>query len=316
MSRIVRLSLPTPFPVGPVNVYLVPGAVPTLVDTGLDLGDNRDHLAAAIDAHLGGRLAQVLLTHGHIDHAGLAGWLQSTYGALVHVHAGDRQSVEEGHDVDRRVERGDRAHFIRAGFPVDRFDRATRRFNKLVRCWTPVTVDGELVAGQPVDVGDESWQVSHHPGHARGQVCLRAPDGTGLAGDLLIRGLSTIAFFDKGDPADGLGLERHIASLEAFAADPPRRVGAGHREWIEDPPAELRRGLADIAARLDEVAALLTDTPRSPWDVARELFEEPAGDQAWLATAEVLGVLEVLERRGRAAQQGGGEGLAYVAAAP
>ena len=33
-SRIHTLEIPTPFPVGPVNVYLIEGREPALIDTG------------------------------------------------------------------------------------------------------------------------------------------------------------------------------------------------------------------------------------------------------------------------------------------
>ena len=46
--------------------WLIPGRVPTLVDAGT--GDPR-HLAALEDALAGATLAQVLVTHGHGDHA-------------------------------------------------------------------------------------------------------------------------------------------------------------------------------------------------------------------------------------------------------
>ena len=51
--------------------WLIPGRVPTLIDAGA--GDPR-HLAAIVEALGGAALAQVLVTHGHTDHAaGAAG---------------------------------------------------------------------------------------------------------------------------------------------------------------------------------------------------------------------------------------------------
>lgn len=44
--RIVPLSLPTPYPVGPVNAYLLPGPPVTLVDCGPKTDDARAALEA------------------------------------------------------------------------------------------------------------------------------------------------------------------------------------------------------------------------------------------------------------------------------
>ena len=52
---------------GPGNTtWLIPGRVPTLIDAGT--GEPR-HLDALEAALAGSRLAQVLVTHGHVDHA-------------------------------------------------------------------------------------------------------------------------------------------------------------------------------------------------------------------------------------------------------
>lgn len=47
------------------NTFLLPGAVPTLIDAGIG---NPEHLDALSHALAGAALAQVLLTHGHVDH--------------------------------------------------------------------------------------------------------------------------------------------------------------------------------------------------------------------------------------------------------
>ena len=52
---------------GPGNTtWLIPGGVPTLIDAGTGEPQHLDALAAAL---AGSRLAQVLVTHGHVDHA-------------------------------------------------------------------------------------------------------------------------------------------------------------------------------------------------------------------------------------------------------
>ena len=59
--------------------WLIPGRVPTLIDAGT--GDPR-HLAALEDVLAGATLAQVLVTHGHSDHASGARELARRYPGL------------------------------------------------------------------------------------------------------------------------------------------------------------------------------------------------------------------------------------------
>ena len=49
------------------NTYLLPGAVPTLVDAGVGVAAHLDAVERALQ---GSRLAQVLITHSHPDHVG------------------------------------------------------------------------------------------------------------------------------------------------------------------------------------------------------------------------------------------------------
>jgi glyoxylase-like metal-dependent hydrolase (beta-lactamase superfamily II) len=59
--------------------WLIPGRVPTLIDAGT--GDPR-HLAALEEALAGARLAQVIVTHGHGDHASGAAGLAQRFAGL------------------------------------------------------------------------------------------------------------------------------------------------------------------------------------------------------------------------------------------
>src|SRR5438876_9586377 len=73
--KLQRLPLRTPFAVGAVNAYLLAGEPLTLVDTGPATEEAWADLEAGL-AGLGygvGDIGRVLLTHGHVDHWGLAG---------------------------------------------------------------------------------------------------------------------------------------------------------------------------------------------------------------------------------------------------
>src|ERR1700730_1129489 len=82
------LSLPTPFPVGPVNAYLIEGDPLTLIDTGPKADVSRQALETAL-ASLGYRvedLRRVIITHHHVDHCGLAAEIVRRSGAALWTH--------------------------------------------------------------------------------------------------------------------------------------------------------------------------------------------------------------------------------------
>src|SRR5262245_26579387 len=97
--RIEKLVIPTPFPVGPINIYLVVDDPITLVDTG----PKTDQAIAALREQLRNLgfktedIKRIVLTHTHEDHYGLAGMLQRESGALVHVHEWEFQNISTHH---------------------------------------------------------------------------------------------------------------------------------------------------------------------------------------------------------------------------
>lgn len=83
------------------NTYLLPGAVPTLIDAGVGNPSHLDAVASALD---GPALALVLVTHGHPDHASGAGAIGARWpGVRIRMAGSDPVSDDE------RVAAGDTA---------------------------------------------------------------------------------------------------------------------------------------------------------------------------------------------------------------
>lgn len=76
-------TLPTPYPVGPVHCYSteINGQL-ILIDTGPPTAETKQYLRKNIDLQ---RLQHVIITHCHIDHYGLAAWLEREYGCTIYL---------------------------------------------------------------------------------------------------------------------------------------------------------------------------------------------------------------------------------------
>ncbi|MDO8788557.1 MAG: MBL fold metallo-hydrolase [Sulfuritalea sp.] len=140
-----------------------------LVDPG---GDGEKLLAAA--ARLGVTIEKILLTHGHIDHAGAAGELATRLGVPI-----EGPQREESFWIDQLV-----AQSRAFGFP-------------LAQAFTP---DRWLDDGDTVTVGNETLQVLHTPGHTPGHVVFfHAPSKLAITGDVLFAGSIGRTDFPRGD---------------------------------------------------------------------------------------------------------------------
>jgi glyoxylase-like metal-dependent hydrolase (beta-lactamase superfamily II) len=141
----------------------------------IDPGGDLERIRAAADK-LGVTIEKILLTHGHIDHAGGTARLARELGVPVEgPHAEDRFWIEGMPQQSKMF-----------GFPG-------------VEAFEP---DRWLVDGDTVSVGDETFEVIHAPGHTPGHVVF-FHRGARLAfvGDVLFAGSIGRSDFPKGDQA-------------------------------------------------------------------------------------------------------------------
>ncbi len=163
-----------------VNWYVVDGGSDglTLVDAGLPRYTRQ---LDTVLAQLGYRrrdLRAVLLTHGHVDHTGMAGEL-GRQGLPVHLHPADRQLADD--PGRNRTERSLLGYlFWPATGAFVAHAVASGALAPATMSATVDLVDGAVVEapGQPV--------VTHVPGHTEGSCVLEFRDhGVVFVGDLL-----------------------------------------------------------------------------------------------------------------------------------
>ncbi|HNJ75553.1 MAG TPA: MBL fold metallo-hydrolase [Azospira sp.] len=140
-----------------------------VVDPGGDLDRILDVLRRE-----GLTLERVLVTHGHIDHAGGVADLAERSGVPI-----------EGPHLDDR-------------FWIDGMPQQSRMFGfPDVRSFTP---DRWLTGGDTVQVGNQLLSVIHCPGHTPGHVCFyHEPSRLAIVGDVLFQGSIGRTDFPKGD---------------------------------------------------------------------------------------------------------------------
>ncbi|MBI4772517.1 MAG: MBL fold metallo-hydrolase [Chloroflexi bacterium] len=304
------ISLPTPLPVGPVNVYLAEGGQLTLIDTG----PKHDASRAALEAGLAGHgycvedLRRVVLTHRHVDHVGLAGEIVARSGAQVVTHpltvpwlAGYSAELERNRAFYQQIWR-------EGGVPaeiVDEISREGGRTGRWVDSLDPASI-------QTVDEGDRlclaglEWQVFHTPGHAGGLICLWQPQSRVLlANDHLIRKISSNPVIEHPPLSYGARPRRlveYLSHMQRMAALKPELALSGHGEAITDPAGLVRQRLAFHRRRANLVYKALADGPRTLWELTAPIFPRLRnGTDYVLGMSEILGHLDLLVEDGRVA---------------
>lgn len=290
------IRVPTPFPVGPTNCWLIEGSPLTLFDTGPLTADALTSLEAGLAA-LGHRvedLERLVISHGHIDHFGLAATLKKRSGAKLFLYTDERRMVEQFQATHERIFEKYVILSREAGFPEQLIERSQAEFEIFFRIAQDVGVDHCLVDGEELDSGQGPWQVIHAPGHTPGSLCLL--DTTRkrlLSGDVLLRDITTNPFFG-GNERTRVGLRYYGPSLEALRALDLDLVLPGHGAMITEARTVIDRMLRHHRVRAGKILDLLAGGALTPYEVTRGLFPKVAGSDQWLALADTMGHLEVL----------------------
>ena len=292
--------MPTPFPVGPVNVHLIAREPFTLVDTGPLTDDAWDALRAGL-ARRGlavGDVGRVLLTHGHQDHFGLAARIE---------RAGKARLL--GGRLDRRHFRGERngrmllEALTRAGFGgVSRLTMvamtaAVDHFAEPLSSWDELA-GGEVLPGDGYTVAVRSV-----PGHTPGSLTFEVPEaGVLFTGDTVLRDITPNAIVDEDPERPGVAfrsVSRYFETLDGIDARGAHLL-TGHGCRVPDFAAHRARLEGKYRARVAQIERALAGRPQTVAALCGRIFPTVRPMDLYLAYSEVLGFLMYLEDLGRA----------------
>ncbi len=171
MTKLQALLIPvTPFQQNCSLVFDQERKVGAIVDPGGDVPVILDAIKQS-----GVTVEKILLTHGHIDHAGGAAELREKLGV----------PIEGPHEEDL--------------FLLESLDESGAKYGMQAR---PVTPDRWLKEGDTVTVGDLVFSVYEAPGHTPGSVVFfNDANRFALVGDVLFQGSVGRTDFPRGDHA-------------------------------------------------------------------------------------------------------------------
>ncbi|MEF8776522.1 MAG: MBL fold metallo-hydrolase [Haloarculaceae archaeon] len=309
-----RISVPTPFAVGPVNAYV---AGRTVVDPGPDSEESWTALFEGLESMnlVPGDVERVLVTHPHPDHFGLALRLQATGATVITSPAaaeiigdwGGRLEDEQDYFVE---------FFERCGMASETAETVTRLPDAFTTYAPDVEPDRQVVAGDEIDVDGQRLVVDEVAGHAPGELIYEFRSGDkrqAIVGDQVLPEITPNPLLQP--PAEPGGerprvLPAYNASLDRLAGEDYDRFLPGHNQAIAKPTERIEEIRAAHEERTAKVLDLV-DGPTSPTDVMQGLFGDLPATEKFSGMSEAVGHLDVLEARGEVERQDRGGLLVY-----
>lgn len=171
--RFERIVVPTPYKVGPANVYVFPDDPITLFDCGPNTRATENALILGLAQH--GlhlkQIARVVISHGHPDHYGLAPLIREASGAEICI--GEHDAAKLGGDS---VLMATGRLLLEQGMPMEELVDMGERERGLGDL-RPTIGDLRLLrGGDGWSSTDSEWRSCTFPGTPRGtSVCSTGP---------------------------------------------------------------------------------------------------------------------------------------------
>jgi len=303
--RIIPLSIPTPFYVGDVNVYLIKEDPVTLIDVGPKTKDAADTLREKL-ARNGVRFSDVrriVLTHAHEDHCGLAKQVRDeAKDAEILVH-----DWETGHLFGRLAREEHRSLLHRSGVPEKVFE-AMQSLYQDISLLTDALDEGDFVTlRDEMDLEFESGtlRVLHTPGHTPGSCSfVREANRTLICGDCVLKRITPNPILSP-DPVDPTkrfrSLAEYLVSLARLRSYSPTLAYGGHGEPVTDFEEIFNRYVRAIDDRQRKVVGLVPETGVTAFEIARLLFPDSFDHDVhrFLAISESVAHLDLAESEGK-----------------
>ena len=291
--KIHRIIVPTPFYVGPVNVYLIEEDPLTLIDAGPRSDESIEALRSGL-ASLGYRFSdieRIIISHAHADHYGLARLIVEESGAAVFIHAWDAPAVAPSVDYGAY-----RKILAAAGVPTQVIDRMEAGYEKFRGFAHPLEKVETLEDGDEILFDRESLLVVHTPGHTPGSICLlRASNRLVFASDTVLKNITPNPVLSP-DPLNGdrkfQSLGEYLVSLARIRSLAPTVLKGGHGGDVTDYDEHFHRLYRFTESRQSKLLALVPREGITGWDASSLLFPDANGYHRFLALSETVAHLD------------------------
>ncbi len=304
---VLCISLPVPFNVNPVNVYFFDGEIPTIIDTGTRSSRTLEWLDAELrkaGADIS-KIQQVILTHGHVDHSGLAGKIQELSGATILIHpaeleelrmllAPSEEDITHLHNSFKSWGLG-----VREIAQFGDFRHALSRLGVL-----PYQGIRHLTEGEAIQAGDYTLNPIFCPGHSFGLVCYYLSAKKALfCGDHVLEKISPNPCVVVGSSGSAVsGLSWYLESLSKLLTLDIDICLAGHGSPITDLAQRIREIQRDHELRQERFVSYLAKLgPSNLKQICLQFLqdlEKHSPENLFLGMREAFGQVSLLENKG------------------
>jgi glyoxylase-like metal-dependent hydrolase (beta-lactamase superfamily II) len=288
---VLSLPLPLPFELESVNVHLVKLETGwLLIDCGMETDDAFETLRSALEQRgiAWREIRQILLTHMHPDHMGMASRLLELTGAELAMHEAEARHLQMVREGGLRLPWLVEA-YSQAGVPEALETKMEEHFFHIRKNFHELAPDRLLSGGEEFQTSIGRLVTCWTSGHSPGRRLL-------FSGDQILPGITPNIAWHPGRDM----LAEFLESLERLAALDVDLIFPGHGETFSGHRAWITETMGHHRQRCDEIFTLVEQSPRTVHSMIADLWRRPLSPiNHHFAIFEVLAHLEYMQRQGR-----------------
>lgn len=308
----IKLPLPAGAALSHINTYLIEGSKGNLlVDTGFDTPEAFAALRDGLrDGGFGFKdISQIIVTHIHPDHYGLAYKLKQMSGATVAFSEIEQRFLESRYANSDKLLEEVQLLFKRNGVPEDDLSELTEAALAVKQFVGLVSPDVKLKNGDKISTGSSELKVFLTPGHSPGHICLYEPKRKFLfSGDHILPDIFPHVGLHPQSGENPLG--DFFNSFEPMANLEVNFIFPGHGSVFSGFKLRVGELFHHHEQRQLAIMKVIRDNPKTAYQIATEIPWMPAGEAVQfeqlsvfdkrLAVMETLAHLRLLALEGKA----------------
>lgn len=306
LDKVHLIVVPTPFAVGPVNCYIIEGKPLTLIDTGVKSSKSIAALSEGLQAigYAIEDIERILITHGHVDHIGLASHIfdvrNGDLSVFMHELDAPRLIDWNGYIEERMYSYMRIAKECGAPIQGTPMDSQRSLADYFLRFGDSVESTATLQDNQILSSGIGDLKCIWVPGHSLGSLCYACEDaGILFSGDHILSDISSNPSLDF-DGSLGVSMLRYFDSLDKMKPYEDFLVFPGHRKQITNLKDRISELKQDYSQKIEHTNEVVNENPISIYSLSRILYGDYPDDSLILALAETKDLVHILENDGKA----------------
>ncbi|WAA13838.1 MBL fold metallo-hydrolase [Fervidibacillus halotolerans] len=299
IGDVSKITLPTPFPVGDVNVYLIKGEMLTLIDAGVKTQEAWEKFLNELQSLQlqPSDIEQVVLTHHHPDHIGFLDHLKN-------IPVFGHRNAERWLIRDQSFLQEYRSFYLRMFHELavpKKLEKVLKKSEAILEFGAQRKLAYDLKEGMEIP-GLPGWFVVETLGHAQSHISLyNEKRGVMIGGDHLLATISSNPILEPpiipgtDRPKPQLQYNDSLKKIKEFSI---HTLYTGHGKEIFNVSELVSYRLLRQHERAMKVKEMLDKKALTGFEICSRLFPKACESELNLAISETVGQLDYLTSLG------------------